>query len=651
MARSHYVRGAMAAACMVGLIGAPHGAHAQRAATPATPKFFTKVWQSDSLTVSFPALSPDGRWIVFGTYGFGRSNLWAIPAAGGTPVALTTGSHVDGFPAWFPSGDKIAFVSDRVNGIMVLGFDSRAGRAVGTPRRVTLEKADRFAISPTGDRIAFLAETGPGRFAVRILPATGGPVTTLSEITSESVPLVPAFSPDDRYVLITTTKSNNGEVDIVRVPVSGGPPETVAATMRSNLWAIPMPARQQVLYSSTGSKGAIVSFAGDTNALFDLGNSGHLVPTRDGLSAFATSERVVAPVRILQSSGKTTDVTAGRGYDWPYAWSADGKRILYSLGDPAGKASGDPWSFEESSIDGKSRRAVRIRPTNLALGPTARPRDISGTPDLRYAAFKIDSLNRPDAFTFVIVDLQTGIARPITSRAARIGVTTANGDWYGTNHGEFLYTELNNDQLAVRGAKPSGETRLIRSVPADVREIAVEGDEIAFARSNGDSTTLFAARSAAGEARVVAHFRGRIDEIVWSPDAKSVAVTIYGRDPANKTAADLAIVPVNAAGATRFIPIGEGGYEAIWTRDGSAIFYLKADKGWTRMSVWRYSVRGDTPAENLTKNQTSMIWAYLPSPDGKSILIPPEQNKGITLWRVDLQQAIDAYRNAKGRGN
>jgi len=294
---------------------------------------------------------------------------------------------------------------------------------------------------------------------------------------------------------------------------------------------------------------------------------------------------------------------------------------------------------------------VRMRPTNLALGPTARPRDISGTPDLRYAAFKIDSLNRPDAFTFVIVDLATGIARPITARAARTGVTTANGDWYGTNHGEFLYTEQNGDQLAVRGAKPSGETRLIRSIPSDVREIAVEGDEIAFARSNGDSTTLFAARSAAGEARIIAHFRGRIDEISWSPDAKSVAVTIYGRDPANKTAADLAIIPVNASGPTRFIPTGEGGYEAIWTRDGSAIFYLKADKGWTQMSVWRYSVRGDAPAENLTKNQASMIWGYVPSPDNRSILIPPEQNKGITLWRVDLQQAIDAYRNAKGKGN
>src|SRR5690349_17338179 len=103
MVRSYCVRGTMAAAWLMGLVGAPRGVAAQRAAQP-TPKFFSKVWQSDSLNVSFPALSPDGRWIVFGTYGFGRSNLWVIPATGGTATALTTGAHVDGFPKWFPSG-------------------------------------------------------------------------------------------------------------------------------------------------------------------------------------------------------------------------------------------------------------------------------------------------------------------------------------------------------------------------------------------------------------------------------------------------------------------------------------------------------------------------------------------------------------------
>jgi hypothetical protein len=200
-----------------------------------------------------------------------------------------------------------------------------------------------------------------------------------------------------------------------------------------------MPARQQVLQTAPGKRGAVIAFSGDTNAIFDRGNAGQLVPNRDGLSAFATTVRTVAPVRVVRSTGEPLNVTAGRGYDWPYAWSADGKRVAYSLG-----------------VDGTNRRALRLRPTNLALGATARPRNIAFTPDLRYAAFLVDSVNRPDAFAFVVVDLQTGVARPITSRSDRTGVSTGSGNWYATNHGEFIYTERNGGQLDVRAAKPSG---------------------------------------------------------------------------------------------------------------------------------------------------------------------------------------------------
>jgi len=412
-----------------------------------------------------------------------------------------------------------------------------------------------------------------------------------------------------------------------------------------------MPGQQQVLQTGPMAKGTLIAFSGDTSAIFDLGSARELLPTRDGLSAFATTSRIVAPVRMVRNNGETRNVTPGRGYDWPYAWSADGKRVVYSLGDSGGNVAGSPWGFEESNIDGTNRKTLRLRPTNIALGPSVRPRQIVFTPDLRYAAFQVDSMNRPGAFGLVVVDVQTGVARQLSTRSDRLSVATANGDWYGTNHGEFAYTERNNGQLDVRAAKPSGETRLVRSIPGDAREIALEGDDIAYTRSERDSTILYAARGATGEARAVARLLGRIDELVWSPDAKQIAANLYGHDPAKKDAGELAIIPVNSSGQSRFIATGEGGYETIWTRDGSAVLYLKADKAWTQMSVWRYPVHTDAPAENLTKNETSMIWGYIPSPDGNAVLIPPEQSKGMTLWRVDLQQAIAARRAAKGRDN
>ena len=647
MTRSIMIRGMLVAACAVGSGAEPRLANAQRA-PEQVPKFFTKLWQSDSLDISFPELSPDGRWIVFGAYGFGRSNLYVIPANGGTPIALTTGAHVDGFPKWFPSGDKIAFVSDRVNGIMVLGFDGKTGRAVGAPRRVTLDKADRFAISSTGDRIAFFAEVGPGRYTVRSIPASGGPSTALGEFASESVPLVPAFSADDRYVLISTTSSERGKVSVVRVPTAGGATDTVIAGLRGNLYAMPVPARQQVLQSGP-RKGFLIGFAGDTDAVFDLGSASALQPTRDGLSAFATSNKTVAPVRMVRSSGETRNLSPGRGYDWPYAWAPDGKRVVYSLGDPTGSSSGNTWDVEAVGVDGSNRRALRLRPTNLSIGANAIPRNVVFAPDLRYAAFLIDSLNRAEALTMVVVDLQTGSARQITSRADRYSPGTANGNWYGTNHGEFVYAERGGGQLNVRGARPSGETRLIRSVPGDVRVIAVDGDDVAFVRREGDSAVVLTAHGPNGDAKVVARLLGRIDELSWSPDAKWIAAGIYGHNPANKAEGELAFIPVGKSAQPRFVTTGNGGYEAVWTRDGSAVLYLKADKGWTQMSVWRYPLRADTPAENLTKNETSMIWGYIPSPDGNAVLIPPERSNGMTLWRVDLKQATAAYRASRGQ--
>src|SRR4030095_12784161 len=83
----------------------------------------------------FPMHSPDGKWIAFsrgkGGHGDLTSQLWIVPAKGGTPIELVNANRVvsnavgDGLsennqPTWAPAGDYnwIAFNSQREYGLV-----------------------------------------------------------------------------------------------------------------------------------------------------------------------------------------------------------------------------------------------------------------------------------------------------------------------------------------------------------------------------------------------------------------------------------------------------------------------------------------------------------------------------------------------------
>jgi len=629
---------------------------AQRSAEKIPP-FHTKLFVTDSLSISDPALSPNGRWVAFGTYDFGRSNLWISSVQGGAPIALTTGTHVDGTPVWFPAGDRIAFVSDRTNGVMTLGIDPRSGHAVGAPRRVTLDNTDRFAISSNGARIAYVTTEPGSQRAVRLVAATGGRATTLAEFGADANPASLAFSPDDRFLYFVIRDFDVMRPTVMRVPTAGGPVERVVDKLirpGAGKWTVPLPGLQQVfqMYAAGNRRHAhLVSFTGDTTADFDLGaaesgNAGQAV-TADGSTVLTATEKFAATIRLITLDGSARTVSEGRSYEWPIGWSQDGRRIRYSTGEDSA------WTMASANLDGTHREVESFRPRNLSIAPWAHAMRPAVSPDGRYLKFIVDSMNRPEAQFVYVVDMQTKLARRLTDRQdPRLNPLTAGGDWYGTNHGEFVYTEINADDVELRGASFSGATRLIRSFPrvsGRRSHVAVEGDLVAYTQAHGDSSTLYVAHGPTGQAPPVLTLLGNLDEIVISPDAKMIAATVYGRDTTKQTAAELALIPIATPAHTRFIAIGDGGYEAVWTPDSKAVFYLKSEKNWAQTSIWRYPVRADEPPQNVTKNETSKMWGYELSPDGRAILVPAEHGRGSTLWRVDLKEAMRAYAESKAK--
>jgi dipeptidyl aminopeptidase/acylaminoacyl peptidase len=231
--------------------------------------------------ISEPRLSPDGKQVVFTlretdfAADRGRSDLWLVDAAGGSPRRLTSSEENDTAPDWSPDGAGIYFLSARSGSTQVWYLPAAGGEAL----QVTSLPVDvaGFRVSPAGDRLALALEVFPdcadpactskrleerkaskqrgqvhdrlfvrhwdkwkdGRvsqlFSVAIGAdrRTAGAPVALSSSLDADVPSKPfggradyAFSPDGRELLFAarikgTTEPTSTNFDVYRVPADG----------------------------------------------------------------------------------------------------------------------------------------------------------------------------------------------------------------------------------------------------------------------------------------------------------------------------------------------------------------------------------------------------------------------------------------------
>jgi Tol biopolymer transport system component/C-terminal processing protease CtpA/Prc len=99
--------------------------------------------QSGPSWLRYPAISPDGKTIVF-TY---KGDLYRVAAAGGTAVPLTVHQAHDFMPVWSHDGKQIAFASDRYGNFDIFVIPAGGGEA----RRLTFHSAPEYPYTFTGD--------------------------------------------------------------------------------------------------------------------------------------------------------------------------------------------------------------------------------------------------------------------------------------------------------------------------------------------------------------------------------------------------------------------------------------------------------------------------------------------------------------------
>lgn len=164
-----------------------------------------------------PAPSPDGRSLVVSrSDGVRGAHLWKVPTLGtdlGTQLTSLTGRAVDA--AWSPDGKRIAFTLERDDAVSEVWVVPAAG---GTPTRVATSAHDPTWEGDNQTLIVTDLSTAPSSRLARI-DAAG----RRSPIAGTDGATGPTVSPDGRFLAFT---SNNRNLGLLRLDRSASPTTT-----------------------------------------------------------------------------------------------------------------------------------------------------------------------------------------------------------------------------------------------------------------------------------------------------------------------------------------------------------------------------------------------------------------------------------------
>ncbi len=162
--------------------------------------------QERPLWLRYPAISPDGKTVVFSYQG----DLYRVPAAGGPATPLTVGGSYAFMPVWSHDGKSIAFASDRAGNFDVYVMPAEGGPA----RRLTWNSAPDlpYAFTPDDKEVLFTSPRGhaaadrqyPGRVFAEtwLVSVADGGTRLLTDVTLENA----CWSPDGSRILYHDVK-------------------------------------------------------------------------------------------------------------------------------------------------------------------------------------------------------------------------------------------------------------------------------------------------------------------------------------------------------------------------------------------------------------------------------------------------------------
>jgi Tol biopolymer transport system component len=607
-----------------------------------------KVFSSDSMSVLYPTLSPDEKWLVFpASISNQETRLMIQPLAGGRPRQLAMAGGVHTQPRFTPRGDRLLFVSslpqrsptDGAAYLVSAPFDTRTGILTGPPRQITMDGVRQssgwrnFAISPDGQSIAYV---GDGSNAIKVIPFTGGSARTIIE--PPSLPSRIAWSPDGKFVSYELAETSG--FTRVRVSRSGGRPlVTVRSSESLGSWSADNAYSFSIAFKSDGST-KLRLFDSGGRFLGELG-----LPTRQTVlySAFAVgskfilgaSSNAVATVKVVSvAGGPIRQISPGTDYEWPAAWSPDGEPTYTSNG-----------VLSQVSLRGDLKRQVRIPEDANRQNNLLRLQD-------GHLIYAVGSAAEPANFRIMGLSLADGSRTELVRDVLTLPCcepTGPGGMYYGLYGGEFYFRTLHGNRVRLHAMRVGRGSRLIGEIPAaTIRgSAAVFQSRIVYLEPTKDSIRLQLVTGTGRLPVTLATYgsEGIYTEFAWSHDGRQLAVStmrpqsfsIYRFDDDGN---------LQGSPQVHQLPF-EYWYETFWLPDGSGLTMIAQPRGASVTEVVVVKLADPQNPLLLTKNDPVNKWGHALSPDGKFVSYASDQPKGSSIYLIEMVELLKQVRARK----